>query len=116
MAFTNIKTAAYLATEAQDAANEQAKQQALAEYNTAIEAMIGQVPHTELASWAKQETEARNLTGMTPLIDGLIVSRGLGETKAELAAKIIANADAYAIGYAQVLGAYQAKLKDIENV
>jgi len=90
-----------------------AQKQALDEYNTAVEAMIGKVSQAELASWAKQEAEARNLTGATPLIDGLIVSRGLAETREELAAKIIANSNAYTAGYAQVLGTYQAKLKAI---
>lgn len=116
MAFTNIKTAADLATEAQASTNEQAKQQALTEYNESITAMIGQVPNTELSSWAKQETESRNLDQPTPMIDQLIISRGLGETREELATKVIANADVYAVGYAQVLGEYQAKLKTIENV
>lgn len=113
MSFKNIKTATDLANEVQAATNQQTKQQALDEYNAAMEAMIGKVPNTELSSWAKQETEARNLAGATPLIDGLIVSRGLAETREELAAKIIANSNAYTAGYAQVLGAYQAKLKAI---
>ena len=94
---------------------EQAKAQALTEYETAIEAMIGKVPNTELSSWAKQESEARNLDKPTPMLDTLVISRGLGETKEELATKIIANADAYAVGYAQVLGEYQAKLKELEG-
>lgn len=92
---------------------EQAKSQALQDYNQAVEAIIGQVPNTELSSWTKQETEARNLTGPTPMIDQLIISRNQGETREVLAVKIIANADAYAVGYAQVLGEYQAKLKAI---
>lgn len=83
------------------------------DYDSAIKKLIGDVPNTELSSWPKQESEARNLDKETPLIDGLIVSRGLGETREELAAKIIANADAYAVGYAKVLGEYQAKLKAI---
>lgn len=87
------------------------KQQALSDYEKAIEAMIGKVPNTELSSWSKQETEARNLDKPTPMIDQLIISRGQSETREQLAAKIIANADAYAVGYAQVLGEYQAKLK-----
>lgn len=91
----------------------QAKQKALQDYNQAVEAIIGQVPNTELSSWTKQETEARNITGPTPMIDQLIISRGLGETREVLAAKIIVNADAYAVGYARVLGEYQAKLKAI---
>ena len=111
----NIKTSEELAQEKAKADLEQAKAQALTEYEAAIEAMIGRVPHTELSSWAKQEAEARNLDKPTPMIDQLVISRGLGETREELAAKIIANADAYAIGYAQVLGEYQAKLKALEN-
>lgn len=89
------------------------KQQALQEYNQAVELLIGQVPNTELSSWTKQETEARNLNLPTPMLDQLVISRELGETREELADKIIANADAYAVSYAQVLGEYQAKLKAI---
>ena len=114
--FKNIKTAEQLAQEKAQADLVRAKQQALSEYESAIEAMIGKVPNTELSSWAKQETEARNLDKPTPMIDQLCISRGLGETREELAAKIIANADAYAVGYAQVLGEYQAKLKEINGV
>mgnify|MGYP006875470917 CR=1 FL=1 len=89
-----------------------AKSQALYEFNQAIEAIKGDIPELESSSWYKQELEARNLNGPTPLIDGLIISRGLDETREELAAKIIAKADAYAIAYAKALGEYQAKLND----
>ena len=93
---------------------EQAKAKALIDFNNAVDVLTDNAPERESASWGKQELEARNLNSQTPLIDGLIVSRGLGEASEELAAKIIANADAYATAYAQVLGEYQAKLKALE--
>lgn len=102
----------------------QQKQQALiqakAEYDTGIKQLIGDVPYTEIASWDKQEAEARAVLAdanvATPFIDALRVSRGLGESRVELAGKIVANADAYALGAADLLGKYQAKLKEIEGL
>lgn len=110
-AFTDAEVAAYN--------KEQAKQQALETYNQQVKALIGQVPNTELSSWTKQEAEARafiaSSTATTPMLDQLLVSRAVkGETKTILANKIIANADAYAVAYAKVLGEYQAALKAIE--
>ena len=71
----------------------------------------------ELSSFTKQENEARawlaNNTVNTPFIDGLLVARDLGETKAELVDKIILNADAYATAYSQTLGKFQKISKKI---
>ena len=72
------------------------------------------LPH-EMVSWRKQEEEARawdaDNNAVTPRIDILLVERGLGETKQELVDKIIANADAYLIIYAELLGRYQKALR-----
>ena len=92
------------------------RQAALQTYNSTITAMIGTVPQTEIDSWPKQEAEARDFvvngdSAVTPLLDGLISARGLGETKAVLANLIIVNADTYAVGFAQALGTYQAAIK-----
>jgi len=81
-----------------------------------VQAMIGQVPNEELASWPKQEEQARawnaDNTVVTPLIDGLLTGRAIaGETKQILVDKIIQNADAYEAAYAPVLGNYQSKMK-----
>lgn len=71
----------------------------------------------ELSSFTKQENEARawlaNNTVNTPFIDGLLIARYLGETKAELVDKIILNADAYATAYSQTLGKFQKISKKI---
>lgn len=81
------------------------------EFNSTVQLITSNTPKIESDSWGKQEIEARDLTKPTPLIDGLIVSRGLGETREELAAKIIANADEYAVHYANALGKYQAAIR-----
>jgi hypothetical protein len=104
-----------------DKALAQAKATKLAEviatYNTAISALVGTTDQYELASWAKQEEEARAYVSdnavITPLLSGMIVARGLGETVLDLAHKIIAKADAYQAAYALILGTYQAKQKAI---
>lgn len=95
-----------------DAKNKaEAKQLALTEFNETIATITGNTPKVESDSWPKQEIEARDLTKQTLLIDQLIIDRVLGETREQLAAKIIANADAYAPLYAKALGVYQAKIK-----
>jgi len=88
------------------------------ELNDAIRAITDAPPH-EMVSWRKQEEEARAFVAdslsPTPFLDVQIVSRGFGETVADLAAKIIANAEAYELYYANELGAFQRKVKQIEN-
>jgi cystathionine beta-lyase/cystathionine gamma-synthase len=101
---------------------EQAKASKLAEvtmeYNNAIYSLVGTIDQYELASWAKQEEEARayveDNTVATPLLSGMVASRGLGETVLEFAHKIIAKSNAYQVAYAVVLGTYQAKQKTID--
>lgn len=88
------------------------------DYENSVKAMTGNTDPAEMASWTKQEQEARawiaDNTAITPIIDNLIIGRAMGESKADLVAKIITKADAYAVAYAQVLGAYHAKQKAIE--
>lgn len=88
------------------------------DYETSVKAMTGNTDPAEMASWTKQEQEARAWIAdnavITPIIDNLIIGRAMGESKADLAAKIITKADAYTVAYAQVLGAYHAKQKAIE--
>ena len=78
-------------------------------FNGAVEALTTALPH-EMVSWRKQEDEARaytaDNTATTPFIDAQVTTRQL-ETKDELVAKIIANADAYQVTYAGLLGKYQ---------
>ena len=79
-------------------------------YTSAIRAIVTEDSY-EIASWSKQESEARmwiaDNTVNTPFIDVLLSSRNLGETKAELVDKIILNADAYALEYSKILGKFQ---------
>jgi hypothetical protein len=67
-------------------------------YEAAVNALTVGYPDTEIASWPKQEGEARAFladnNAATPWIDGAAASRGL--TKAQLVALIIGNADALA--------------------
>ena len=78
-------------------------------FNDAVETLTTALPH-EMVSWRKQEDEARAYTAdntvATPFIDAQVATRQL-ETKDELVAKIIANADAYQVAYAGLLGKYQ---------
>lgn len=87
-------------------------------YQAAIRAIVGNTDSAEMASWTKQESEARawvaDNTAVTPIIDNLIIGRAMGEIKADLVAKIIAKADGYAVAYSQVLGMYHAKQKALE--
>jgi hypothetical protein len=101
----------------------QAKISKLAEvtktYNDSISALVGGTDKFELASWTKQEAEARayvaDNTVATPLLSGLVTARGLGETVAQLANLIIDKANAYETAYANILGTYQAKQKAIDT-
>ncbi len=99
-------------------AKQKAAQAIASDYQKSTQAMTGNTDPAEMASWTKQEAEARawiaDNTAITPIIDNLIIGRAMGESKADLVAKIIAKADAYAVAYAQVLGAYHAKQKAIE--
>jgi hypothetical protein len=88
-----------------------------AEYNASISALIGGTDKFEIASWTKQEAEARayiaNNSVATPLLSGMVAARGLGETVEQFAKIVIAKADAYQAAYATILGSYQAKQKAI---
>lgn len=79
----------------------------------------GPVDPAEMTTWTKQEAEARayiiDPTTFTPIMDGLLVGRNLGESKLELAQKIIKNADAYTSVFSYTLGRYQARLKELDK-
>jgi len=78
-------------------------------FNNSVKAITTALPH-EMVSWRKQEDEARaysaDNTVATPFIDAQVATRQL-ETKDELVAKVIANADAYQVAYAGLLGKFQ---------
>lgn len=87
-------------------------------YQAAIRAMVGNTDSAEMASWIKQESEARawvvDNNSVTPIIDNLLIGRNMSESKVDLVEKIIAKADGYAVAYAQLLGMYHAKQKELE--
>lgn len=72
----------------------------------------------EMASWRKQEEEARaylaNAAAATPVIDGLRAARAKGEDRATLAQKIVTRADAFASAYSPILGKKQACLDALD--
>jgi hypothetical protein len=77
----------------------------------------GYCPKPEMDSWIKQEQEARlfatDPTASTPLIDSLVISRAMSETKAELASRIIVLADVYTLKVGEILGKYQGLRKAV---
>lgn len=85
----------------------------LADCEHAIAAIRAGYPESEVLSWAKQETEARALVAdagaATPLLDALALARGID--KAELAARVIAKADAFAAISGALIGKRQ-RLED----
>lgn len=89
-----------------------------ADYESSVKAMTGDTDPAEMASWTKQEAEARSWIAdnavVTPIIDNLIIGRAMGESKVDLVTKIIAKVDMYAVAYAQVLGAYHSKQKAVQ--
>lgn len=93
-------------------------QEIIKAHDNAVDAIIGIIPFREMASWAKQEEQARawklDNSYPTPTIDGLLSSRALtGETKDLLCDKIISNADGYEVEYSSVLGKCQSLLKKV---
>lgn len=100
-----------------DSLKQKALSKALDAFNEACDVITQNAPSKEIDSWKKQEDEARawnaDNTAPTPLIDGLLVSRGLSETKAQLVQKIIDNADLWAVAYSAELGVYQSRVKRI---
>lgn len=75
---------------------------------------------SERETWAQQfneasaylsATQAKKYSIMTPLIDSLIISRGLNETKEELANKIIQNNQECSLAIAELLGKQKQELQ-----
>jgi hypothetical protein len=99
---------------------EQLKSAKLGEINAACDAACGEVqsgyPAAEVLSWTKQESEARAYladdNAATPLLNALALARGID--KAELAARVIAKADAFAVFSGVMIGKRQA-LEDALN-
>lgn len=83
-----------------------------AAYTAAIAVISASYPETERTSWAKQEAEARawttSLAAPTPLLSAIATARGT--TLVDICARVIANADAYALYAGGVIGKRQAKM------
>lgn len=82
-------------------------------YEQEMQAVRGGYSDSEIASWDKQESEARAFVAdnaaATPFIDGLAQARGIAKT--ELVTRIIAKADAATAATAYFTGTKQ-KLED----
>ena len=86
-------------------------------YTAAINVIAAEYPETERNSWAKQEAEARawaaNNLAATPLLSAIAVARGT--SLADICARVIANADAYAVYAGGVIGKRQALMLRIAS-
>ena len=80
-----------------------------AAYDAAMSSLVSTYPSAELLTFGKQETEARSWladnTISTPLIDALVLGRGID--KAELVRRIIAKSDAFAVATGYITGQRQ---------
>lgn len=85
-------------------------------YESAVKALTAGYPDTEIASWPKQEAEARKWlvdnAASTPWIDNAASSRGI--PKAQFINLVIANADALAPIHGQLSGKRQSLRDQID--
>ena len=92
------------------------KDEITANFEQTIQQITAGYPPNEIASWSKQEQEARAFTAValspTPLIDALANTRGV--PKAALASRIIAKADLFAGISGQLIGKRQGLEDSIE--
>lgn len=83
------------------------------EFTNSVNSLTTSIPKDEIATWTKQENEARawfiDNNVSTPLIDAICTSRGVD--KAYLVNKIIEKADAYAIAIGTLTGERQKQEK-----
>lgn len=99
------------------------RQGKLAMINSAYEAefavLKAQYPDAERESWPIQLSEAESFasdpTALTPFLDALLVARGFGETKAELAAKVQEKNQAYSGMSATLTGKRHALERQIDT-
>jgi hypothetical protein len=115
--FTEIGFDAFFAKAIKSAQAQFALKNIDAQMQAELDELSGYCGAGEVASWTKQEAEARDFvkssTSTTPLIDALVLSRGKGESRSDLAAKIIASADVYAVKSGEIIGKAQAKRKAV---
>lgn len=116
--FKTVRTQTQVVAAGTAALKKKAIAEATEEFNAGVSALVAGVPEAERESWAKQETEARSVladpTSLAPYLAELAVSRGLGETKEELAQKVMASVSVYESAHAKLLGKYQSQVKSIE--
>lgn len=100
--FSQMVTAQTRAAEALTSARLAAHARTIDLINAAASAVTGPVPLAEMMSWTAKEEAARRLLSMPegvsdPVIEAIIGGEAavMGETNEALAARIIANADAY---------------------
>ena len=97
---------------------EKAIAQARQEYTKAIKTIKDASPSEEVGTWSQQALEANAFVAdseaTTPLLNSLVVSRSKGETKQELAEKIINHHKAYGSVVGEALGKMQSQIKAID--
>ena len=88
-------------------------------FTSNVGALSNKTTSHEMSSWSVQIEEAKaiknNESVSTPLIETLVVTRNLGETKTQLAEKIISKYNTYNVEYGKLLGKYQSLCKQVEN-
>jgi hypothetical protein len=84
-------------------------------YDAAIAMMTAGYPAGEISSWGKQEAEARAWTSNnvvpTPWLDAAVMSRGI--TKADLASRIVSNANVFISNSGSLTGKRQRLCDEI---
>lgn len=87
------------------------------EFINSVNSLTSSIPKDEIATWTKQESEARawiiDNNTLTPLIDAICSSRGV--SKEYLVSKIIEKADAYAVAIGTLTGIRQKQEKLIKG-
>lgn len=88
-----------------------------ADFETAISSLTSSIPTSEVATWTKQEQEARayllDSNAPTPFIDAICLARECD--KSYLVGKIIEKADAYAVAVGTLTGVRQKLEKEISG-
>jgi hypothetical protein len=87
-------------------------------FSSTISVLTTAYTQNEINSWPKQETEARAYIAdnnvSTPLLSQIATARGL--TLTDLANRVIAKADTFAVGYGTALGDKQAVEDQIQTI
>lgn len=83
------------------------------EFEDSVAQLTSSTPQSEISTWIKQESEAREWlkdnSAVTPLIDAICTNRGV--EKDYLVSKIIEKSDAYAVALGELTGLRQKQEK-----